>query len=197
MKVIICQHCDMTSEVPRLDAGHVAKCIRCQRVIYKNSGTEPSQLLALCLTALIITIPAFNLPLFSMHFLGITEETNLLHGAIKLIDHAPIVSFIVLFCAVIAPTLLILSIAISSAYLTFGRKTVLLPKLFKITKWLIHWSMLEVYMISLIVTMIKLLNYADLYIGSGLYFFIALMILNMKIISNYCNHQYWEEYKNL
>lgn len=187
----------MTSTIPAMATGHVAKCIRCDRIIYKNSWCNPSGLLALSITALIITIPAFNLPLISIHLLGITEGTNLLQGAIMMIDIAPIVSFVVLFCAVIAPTLLVLSIAISSACLTFKHKPTLLPKLFKITRLLIHWSMLEVYLLSLMVAIFKLMNYADLYIGLGFYFFIALLILNMTIISNYSNHQYWEKYHNL
>ena len=197
MKTIICRHSDMTSTIPTLNTGHVAKCIRCDRVIYKNSLCNPSGLLALCLTALIITIPAFNLPLISMHLLGITEETNLIQGAIMMTNIAPIVSFVVLFCAVIAPTLLILSIAVSSASLALNYKAVFLPKVFKITRLLIHWSMLEVYMVSLMVAIFKLMNYASLYIGSGFYFFVALLLLNLTIISNYSNLQYWERYQSL
>jgi len=187
----------MTSEIPKLSVGHVAKCIRCERVIYKNGWCNPSGLLALCITALLVTIPAFNQPLISLHLLGITEETNLLQGAIMMIEIAPIVSFVVLFCAVIAPTLLITSIAISSACITFDHKPIFLPKLFKITRLLIHWSMLEVYLVSLMVAIFKLMNYADLYIGLGFYFFVALLLLNLTIISNYSNRQYWERYHNL
>ncbi len=177
--------------------GHVAKCIRCDRVIYKNSWCNPAGLFALCLTALMMTIPAFNLPLFSIHLLGITEETNLLQGAMMMIDSAPLVSFVVILCAAIAPTLLILSIAISSGYLAINYKSTYLPKLFKITRLLIHWSMLEVYMVSLMVAIFKLMNYADLYLGLGFYFFVGLLLLNMTIISNYSNHKYWEKYQSL
>ncbi|MCP4326689.1 MAG: paraquat-inducible protein A [Alteromonadales bacterium] len=187
----------MTSEIPELNSGYVAKCIRCERVIYKNSWCNPSGLLALCITALLLTVPAFSQPLISLHLLGITEETNLLQGAIMMIDTAPIVSFVVLFCAVIAPTLLITSIAISSACLTFNHKPAFLPKLFKITRLLVHWSMLEVYLVSLMVAIFKLMNFADLYIGLGFYFFVALLLLNITIISNYSNHQYWDRYHNL
>lgn len=187
----------MASEIPKIQTGHVAKCICCDRVIYKNSWCEPAGLLALCLTALIITVPAFQLPLISLHLLGITEETNLLQGALMMINIAPLVSLVVIFCAVIAPTLLVLSIAISSACLSFNIAPAFLPKLFKITRILIHWSMLEVYMVSLMVAIFKLMNYADLYIGAGMYFFIALLLLNMTIISNYSNHQFWEKYHRL
>jgi paraquat-inducible protein A len=187
----------MASTIPAMDEGHVAKCIRCDRIIYKHSWCNPTGLFALCLTALIITVPAFTLPLISIHLLGITEETNLIQGAIMMITNAPVVSFVVLFCAVIAPTLLVLSIGISSASLALNYKSAYLPTFFKITRLLIHWSMLEVYMVSLMVAIFKLMNYADIQIGTGFYFFVALLILNMAIISNYSNHKYWEKYQSL
>ena len=197
MKTIICRHCDMASHIPVMSKGHVAKCIRCDRVIYKKSWCNPKAMLALCLTALFLTVPAFNLPLISLHLLSITEDTNLVQGAFMMIHIAPLVSFVVLICAVIAPTLLIMSITISSACLCFKIKHPLLPQLFKITRHLIHWSMLEVYMVSLMVAMFKLMSYADLYIGIGFYFFIALLFFSMTIISNYSNYQYWERYHKL
>lgn len=196
MKTIICRHCDMVSKVPETPVGYVAKCTRCERIIYKNTRCSPSGILALCLAALILVVPAFYFPLISIHLLGITEDTNLLQGALMMIDNAPIVAFVVLFCAVIAPTLLIISITFSSACLTFNYRPAILPKILKITYILKHWSMLEVYMVSLMVAVFKLKGDADLYFGAGFYFFIALLLLHMSIINNYSNHTYWETYIN-
>jgi len=187
----------MTSAVPTLTPGHVAKCTRCERVIYRNSNCHPNAMLAMCLGALILSVPAFNLPLISLHLLGITEDTNLVQGAMMMVNIAPVVSFVVLVCAVIAPTLLMICIAMSSACIAFKYKHPLLPRVFKITRILIHWSMLEVYMVSLMVAMFKLMNYADLYIGIGFYFFITLLLINTAIISHYDNDQYWERYNEL
>ncbi len=186
----------MVSQVPEIAAKEVAKCPRCERVIYKNSSLAPAKMLALGLTALILLVPAFYFPLISIHLLGITEGTNLLQGALMMIDNAPVVAFVVLFCAVIAPTLLISCITFSSACLTFAYRPAFLPKVLKLTYLLKHWAMLEVYMVSLMVSMFKLMNDADLYFASGLYFFTALLIINMTIISNYSNHTYWKIYSH-
>lgn len=196
MKTIICRHCDMVSQVPKIPVGYVAKCTRCECVICTHSRCSPANILALCLAALILLGPAFYFPLISIHLLGITEGANLLHGALMMIDNAPLVAFVVLFCAVIAPTLLICSITLSSACLTFNYHPTYLPKILKITYILKHWSMLEVYMVSLMVAIFKLQSYADLYFGVGFYFFVALLLLNLTIICNYSNHTYWEKYIN-
>lgn len=197
MKTIICQHCDMTSEIPTLAIGTQARCVRCHSVIYHHSACDPTRMLALCLSALLLTVPAFTMPLISLHLLAITEYTNLVQGVIMMIDIAPVVSFVVFICAVIAPTLLIFCIALSSGLLAFKVKAHSLPKLFKLTQALLHWSMLEVYMVSLMVAMFKLMNYADLYIGSGFYIFVLLLLINLAIITHYNNDRYWEIYNSL
>lgn len=196
MKTIICRHCDMVSNVPHLAINYAAKCCRCGGTIYKRTKCNPSVLLALSLTALLVMIPAFYFPLISVNLLGITEDTNLLQGALMMLDSAPIVSVVVLFCAVIAPTLLISCIAFSSACLTYNYFPAYIPKVLYLSQSLMHWSMLEVYMVSLMVAVFKLMSYSDLYFGSGFYFLITLLLLDMTIISNYSNHAYWEHYIN-
>ena len=186
----------MVCLVPEIPSGYTAKCARCNRVIGKENNCNPTTILALCITALILVVPAFYFPLISIHLLGITEGTNLLQGALMMINQAPVVAFIVLFCAVIAPTFLIACITLSSACLSFNYHPHYLPKIFKVTSILIHWSMLDVYMISLMVSMFKLKNDADLFFDVGLYFFIALLIVNLTILNQYSNHSYWEKYIN-
>lgn len=196
MKTIICLHCDMVCLVPEIPTGYVAKCTRCNCVISKQNNCKPATILALSITALILLVPAFYFPLISIHLLGVTEQTNLLQGALMMIDRAPIVTFVVLFCAVIAPTLMISCITLSSACLTFNYHPHYLPKVLKMTAILMHWSMLEVYMVSLMVSIFKLQNDADLFFDVGLYFFSALLIVNLTIINQYSNHSYWEKYIN-
>ena len=196
MKTILCRHCDMVSQLPNIPVGHIAKCGRCKHIIFKHSSCTVSSLLALTLTALILSVPAFYFPLFSIHLLGTTEETNLIQGALMMADTAPIVAYVVLFCAVIAPTILMLSIAISCACLSFHYRPLFLRIILKITHLLLNWSMLEVYALSLMVAIFKLINYADLFIGIGFYFFIALLLVNLTVISNYSHHEFWERYIN-
>ena len=197
MKKVICRHCDMVNEVPTMRSNSVAKCIRCERIISKGDSANPSVLFALSITALILIIPAFYFPLISVHLLGITEQTNLLQGAVRMLEQAPFVASVILFCAVIAPTLLMTSIAISSACFKFNYYPSYLPKMLTLTSAVKHWSMLEVYMISLMVSIFKLNNDADVFFDIGLYFFIALLLTNLIIIINYNNAAYWERYINV
>ncbi|WP_160061305.1 paraquat-inducible protein A [Psychromonas sp. L1A2] len=192
MKTIICSHCDMVSQQPIIQPGYIAKCARCNHVFCKATTSKPNKVFALAVAALLVCIPAFSFPLVSVHLLGITEQTNLLQGAIMMINIAPVVSFVVLFCAVVAPTLLTLCIAFSSGCMMFNKRPELLNYVLKLTSIIIHWSMLEVYLVSFMVAVFKLTSYAELYFNSGLYFLVGFLILNMSMISEYDNAQHWK-----
>lgn len=186
----------MVSQSPNLQPGYIAKCARCNCAFEIAHGNKANKLFALSIAALLICIPAFSLPLISIHLLGITEDTNLLQGALMMINIAPLVSFVVLFCAVVAPVLLTLCIAYSSACMTFNKRPLLLNYVLKLTSILINWSMLEVYLVSFMVAVFKLNSYAELYFNNGLFFLVALLILNMSMICEYNNASNWKFLRN-
>jgi len=196
MQTIICNHCDMVSIRPTLASGYIAKCPRCKSKFFKRNTLQANKMFALAITALILIIPAFTFPLIAVHLLGITENISLLQGALMMIEGAPMVSFVVLFCAVLVPTVLTLCIAFSSASIMLNKRPRLLAYVLKLTSALIHWSMLDVYLISLLVSAIKITSDADVYLGSGLCFFVALLIINITLISEYNSTKYWKYLRN-
>ena len=196
MDTIICNHCDMVSIRPILKPGYVAKCSRCNRAFFKTNTMKANKMFALAITALIMIVPAFTFPLISVHFIGITEDTNLLQGALMMIERAPVVTFVVLFCAVFVPVILISCIAFSSASMMLNIRPPLLAYVLKLTSSLMHWSMLDVYLISLFVSAIKITSDADIYFSSGLCFFVVLLIINITLISEYSSTKYWNYLRN-
>ena len=196
METIICNHCDMVSLRPILNPGYVAKCSRCNHAFFKTNTMKASKMFALAVTALILTIPAFTFPLISVHLLGVTEGANLLQGALMMIERAPVVTFVILFCAVLVPTLLTFCIAFSSASIMLGKRPPLLGYVLKLTSSLIHWSMLDVYLISLLVSAVKITKDAGLEFSSGLCFFVVLLIVNITLISEYSSTKYWKYLRN-
>jgi len=186
----------MVSERPTVKPGFIAKCPRCQRAFFKTNTFPAYKMFALAITALIMIIPAFTFPLISVHLLGLTEDINLLQGALMMIKSAPIVAFVILFCAVVVPTLLIACIAFSSASIMLGKRPPLLGYVLKLTSSLTHWSMLDVYLISLLVSIVKLTSDADIYFSSGLCFFVVLLIINITLINEYSSTKYWKYLRN-
>ena len=196
METIICTHCDLVSERPTVSKGYVAKCSRCNHAFIKADTVKPVKILALAITALIIMVPAYTFPLISVHLLGITEDSNLMQGALMMIDKAPVVAFVILFCSVVVPTLLTCCFGFSSACMVLNKRPALLNYVLKLTKSLMHWSMLDVYLVSLLVSIIKITNDAEFYFESGFCFLVVLLIVNLTLISEYSNKKYWKYLRN-
>jgi len=55
-----------------------------------------------------------------------------------------------------------------------------------------HWAMLEVYIVSLLVALFKLIDIADVRLGGGLLSLGILMLLNMTLLTLFDPAPYWE-----
>ena len=55
-----------------------------------------------------------------------------------------------------------------------------------------HWAMLEVYIVSLMVALFKLIDIADVRLGGGLLSLGILMLLNMALLILFDPAPYWE-----
>ena len=55
-----------------------------------------------------------------------------------------------------------------------------------------HWAMLEVYIVSLLVALFKLIDIADVRLGGGLLSLGCLMLLNMTLLILFDPAPYWE-----
>ncbi len=97
----------------------------------------------------------------------------------------------VLFCAVVAPVLLVVSIA----YLWLGNVLGmnLRPVLLMLGK-LKEWVMLDIYLVGIGVASIKVRDYAFLQPGIGLIAFIALTLLSILTLIHMNVEELWERF---
>ena len=100
------------------------------------------------------------------------------------------VATLVLWCAVLAPTGLLLGIfALASG---LAKRWHLLAWTLKAVEVFRHWAMLEVYIVSLLVALFKLIDIADVRLGGGLLSLGCLMLLNMTLLILFDPAPYWE-----
>ncbi len=195
-----CSHCDLLIapyQPERFeDVKHSAKCPRCGSLLYHKAQCQPSTILALSLTALILLIPANTYPLLSMTMVGTTEKVSLIQATLKLLHEGNIfIALLIFLCSSLAPALMLSSLCCAS-YLSSRRSQS--PWLKRYLKWvdhLSHWSMLEVYLVSFLVALIKLVDIADIELGIGLFCFSLLMVTNSLILTLFDPSDYWDKVK--
>ncbi len=131
-------------------------------------------------------------PLLRLHLLGVRIDANVLQGIWQMTAQGdPITAAMVLFCAVVAPVLLVVSIS----YLWLGNVLGmnLRPVLLMLGK-LKEWVMLDIYLVGIGVASIKVQDYAFLQPGIGLVAFISLTLLSILTLIHMNVEELWERF---
>lgn len=153
-------------------------------------------MLALCIAALLLYVPANFFPVLEIHFLGSVRDTTVIQGAIAVIEQGyPIVGLAVLLAAVIAPGILILSIFFQILIVRYGlgyRKLKSLYKqLLKYHGTLTQLTMLEIYVISFLVSAFQLSDFSDIFFGMGSFCFTLLFAVVLFLQREYNKEHMW------
>ncbi|EIS3740351.1 paraquat-inducible protein A [Aeromonas hydrophila] len=189
--VIVCPACDLLIERKLLPLRRHAHCPRCHQHLYGRYAFRPSQLMALTITGFLLLPSAFFEPLIYLRLAGVNSDANLLKGImVLLLEHEIWVAGLVFWCAVLAPVGLLLGIFALASGLA-KRWHILAPTL-KAVEVFRHWAMLEVYIVSLLVALFKLIDIADVRLGGGLLSLGSLMLLNLTLLILFDPAPYWE-----
>ena len=177
---VACPQCDLLMVSPRLAGSQRALCSRCGGLIRRAGTDSIDRALALSAAALILFLPANFLPILSLNMLGKVSDVTMV-GAVKVMFSGglPLVGLMVIFCSILAPLATTGLLFVVLASLRAGRCPGFLPGWFRFYQHLDSWAMLEVYMIALLVSIIKLLDMARVEVGLGLFCFIGLMITHL------------------
>lgn len=192
MKQIACTHCDLLLNTTPLKTGERAVCPRCQQMLYLDNKSLLNSI-ALLITALIIYIPAITLPFLSIET-GEQQHAMSLVSSISTIAHgkAMVLAGVVLFLVLLLPLLKLLGLLVISVALSQGKASILTRISTRYLLQLTPWSMLEVYLIAVLITLVKLTSYASVNFLSGFYIFVVLIILNAIISMRLPRQRLWQ-----
>lgn len=190
---LLCPTCDTSVRQRAIPRGRTAYCPRCKSRIYDAPYCDTDGLTALTLTALLIFFPANLLPILEFNLLGSIRETTVINAAIMLIDEGFfLVGITVIIAGVIAPLLLLSSILLQLTLMKYERGK-------EVVRWLLlhhptldKLSMVEIYTISLFVSIFKLSDIADVAYGWGTLSFVMLFISIFYVQYEYNSDLMWQ-----
>jgi len=175
-----CPGCDLIITVPTVPDGHYLACNRCGATISRAYNNSISRVLTLSFTGLLLYLPAIFLPLMTLSSIGIKQDGNVIDSFINFYRNGyPLVAAIVLFTAIIFPFLKLFLPFCISLCLTLNKRPPWLKPSFKFLKHLEEWGMVEVYLLGILITVIKMGAMASISYGTGFFCFIALVLLSM------------------
>jgi paraquat-inducible protein A len=175
-----CPICGLAQTVAALPEGTRAHCARCDAVLRRRGRTEAAHA-AFCfaLSALFLFVPANLYPVLEVSTFGRTHSYTVLSGAKALWAGAmwPLAIPVALASVVLPAALILVLLALATARLLAAGSgsTRFLNRLCEALR---TWAIVDVYVLAIFITVVKLaqMTKADPALGAGLFFAMALCL---------------------
>jgi paraquat-inducible protein A len=140
-------------------------------------------------------VPANLYPIMSVTSLGRTQSDTILSGVLFLVEHGmwPLAA-IVFIASIFVPllkllilTFLLLSVQLGARWRPGDR-----TRLYRITEAIGRWSMVDVYVVTILVALVHLGNLASIRAEAGAVFFCAVVILTMFAAMSFDPRLIWD-----
>jgi len=193
-----CPDCDLLIDLPPVPLDYNAVCPRCGHVLYEAHADSVLRGLALSASGLLLFPLAMFLPIMTLSRMGLIHAGTIFDGIYKLFSSGYwVMGLMVLVCAVLAPLIDLLLMFFITSLIRLKKKTPYLKTMMRTLHHIRDWAMLEVLMMGIMVSLVKLKDMATLEFGAGL--MCMVMTLLCAILSQIMvnNHELWEQIEAL
>lgn len=173
----------------------VQHCQRCGARLHLRRPASISRTWALLLSAMILYIPANLLPIMDVQMLGKGAPATIMSGVIEL-AHAGMwgIAAVVFIASILVPSLKLVGIALLLR--SVQRREILPPRqrilMFRFIEWIGRWSMLDIFVIAILATLVSFGNLASVTAGAGAMAFSAVVILTMLAALSFDPRLIWD-----
>jgi paraquat-inducible protein A len=190
--MIACHECDLLQREVPLPAGGVAHCPRCGAEQYRSHPDSFERTLALTLGAIVLFAIANVFPIIGLKLEGQVIQTTLFHTVRVLYneDMTPVAA-LVFVTTMLMPALELFAMAYLLLPLKLGRVPEGFALVFRMRQAVRPWGMVEVLMLGVLVSLVKLAKLATVVPGIALWSFGALMILFAAIAAVFDPRELW------
>jgi paraquat-inducible protein A len=188
-----CHFCDTLHEASPVGECSAARCTRCGGVLYQNRPASLARASAFSLAALLMMVLVHVFPFLTMDAATLRRHLTLLGAATALIgEDAPILGCSILLFTVITPLMLAGGMIYVCFPLMFGRAA---PGARLAAKWMYRsepWNMVEVFLLGVLVSLLKLAKVSEVHFGLGFWAFGAVMVFMAAAVAGIDREELWD-----
>jgi len=190
--IIICPDCDLLLPERQSPLGYSVSCPRCGKRLRKRKKDSVVRTFVLSMTGLLLYLPAVLLPLMTFKSLGFSDSTNVIESIVNFyINDYYFVSLMVFLSAVVFPLLLLTMMFVITFSLHQGRYPSYLRTLFRNYLHLEEWAMIEVYLLGIMITIIKMVDSSEIVYQPGIFCFVSLVLLSLATSTTIDKEHFW------
>lgn len=189
--------CTTCGLVNRLDAQGRGRCRRCGETLHARTPVSRQRTLALLLAAVVMYIPANLYPIMSTTSLGNTSPSTIIGGVMLFLQHGDIPIAVIIFTAsVVVPIGKILALGwLCYAVRHRGEplSNVTRVRLYRITEFIGRWSMVDVFVVAILVALIRAGELISVEPGPAALSFASVVIITMLAAHSFDPRMIWDD----
>lgn len=187
--------CHVCGLVVNVSPGAAADCHRCGAALHRRKPDSLTRTWALVITAIILYIPANILPVMTVISLGSGEPDTIMSGVVALADAGmwPLAA-LVFFASITVPVLKLVGLIILLVTTRRGATGRLKDRtvLYRVVEAVGRWSMIDIFMISILVALVQLGQIATIQPGAGAVSFAAVVVITMLAAMSFDPRLMWD-----
>ena len=194
-----CPVCHQLVHFPQRDPGHVAAyCPRCGSEVLPRKRSSLEYTLALTLASIIFYIPANLLPMMHVHTFAGTQSDTIMSGVIYFLETGSyLIGFVIFVASIFVPVLkmLILLYLVHSVRAGKTRFPKERQRLYLLTEIIGRWSMVDVYVVSIMIALVHFGGLSSIEAGPGAVFFLLVVVVTMLAAMAFDPRLIWDRTK--
>jgi paraquat-inducible protein A len=194
---LACSSCGLLSRLPHKTAEEAqdARCPRCQGRLHGRKPHSLQRTCALVIAASLLYIPANYYPVLIVEFLGDKEPNTILGGVEELITSGMWeIGILVFIASIVVPMLKLvgLTFLMISVHWRWRWSPRDRTHLYRVIEYIGRWSMIDMFMTSILVALVQLGALATIDPGVGATCFGAVVVLTMFAASGFDPRLVWD-----
>lgn len=176
-------NCHVCGQLSRMSPGvHEASCPRCASRLHFRKPDSVARTWALLIAAMILYVPANLLPMMKTSSLFGSQSDTIMSGVVYFWTSGSwYLALIIFFASVMVPLLKMLALML--LLVTVQRRSrwqrEQRARLYRLVEFVGRWSMLDIYVVAVIVALVQLKALATIQPGPGAIAFGAVVVLTM------------------
>lgn len=187
-----CHGCGLLS---RAGHEHAARCPRCGSPLHTRKPDSIARTWAFIVAAAILYIPANLLPIMETSSLFGAQDDTIMSGVVYLwVSGSWHLALVVFIASILVPMakLFALIVLVLSVQLRARWQPVQRTRLYRLVELVGRWSMLDVYVVTLLVALVQLEALATIRPGTGALAFGAVVVLTMFAAMSFDPRLIWD-----
>ena len=180
--MISCHLCHQIVVLPKKQQEGVLHCPRCYEPIHIRKPYSIQYTWALVIASIIFYIPANLLPMMEVHTFAGTQSDTILSGVLYFLETGSyLIASVIFIASIIVPItkLIILIYLLISIQKGSVKKKRMRKKLYVLTKIIGKWSMVDVYVVAIMIALVHFGGLTEIRVGSGATYFLLVVIITM------------------